>query len=53
MELKNFVLAQKNGLIYDFVIYKGKETFPDVGLSISGNSVEKLVETVPACSTFF
>ncbi|KAH8018627.1 hypothetical protein HPB51_009495 [Rhipicephalus microplus] len=51
--LKNFVLAGKDGLIYDFAIYKGKETFPDFGLGISGNSVLKLVETVPACSTLY
>ncbi|KAL3201361.1 hypothetical protein MRX96_042961 [Rhipicephalus microplus] len=51
--LKNFVLAGKDGLIYDFAIYKGKEMFPDFGLGISGNSVLKLVKTVPACSTLY
>ncbi|KAK8781011.1 hypothetical protein V5799_017648 [Amblyomma americanum] len=51
--LKNFVLAGKDGLIYDFRTYKGKDTFPDLSLGVSGNSVLALVETVPSCSTLY
>lgn len=35
--LNNLVPAGKDELIYDFAIYKGKETFPDFSLGISGN----------------
>ncbi|KAG0444772.1 hypothetical protein HPB47_013394, partial [Ixodes persulcatus] len=30
--LKSFILAGRDGLIYDFEMYKGKETFPDESL---------------------
>ncbi|XP_064464462.1 uncharacterized protein LOC135375735 [Ornithodoros turicata] len=33
--LKNLVLAGKDGVIYDFSIYKSKDTFPDFGLGVS------------------
>ncbi|KAH9375068.1 hypothetical protein HPB48_021387 [Haemaphysalis longicornis] len=51
--LKNFVLAGRDGVIYDFAIYKGRETFPDMGLGVSGNSVLALVQTVPTGSTVY
>ncbi|KAG0445728.1 hypothetical protein HPB47_015968 [Ixodes persulcatus] len=37
--LENFVLAEKDGVIYDIGIYKGRQTFPDMGLGVAGNSV--------------
>lgn len=51
--LKRFVLAGKDGVIYDFEVHKGKETFPDVGLGMAGKSVIQLSETVIPSSTLY
>ncbi|XP_029841612.2 uncharacterized protein LOC115325048 [Ixodes scapularis] len=45
--------VEMDGLIYDFVIYKGKDTFSNVDLGVSGYSVEKLFKRVPASSTLY
>jgi len=56
--LKNFVLANPNGLVLDFRIYAGKETFADVPvknekLGLGGRAVVCLTQTVPKASAIF
>ncbi|KAG0435338.1 hypothetical protein HPB47_018551 [Ixodes persulcatus] len=51
--LKSFILAGRDGLIYDFEMYKGKEAFPDASLGVAGKSVMKLSETVIKSSTLY
>lgn len=49
--LKNFVLASPDGLLHNFFIYEGANTWPDgrpnINLGVGGSSVEKLITDVP------
>ncbi|KAG0418695.1 hypothetical protein HPB47_004652 [Ixodes persulcatus] len=47
----NVVLTGKDGVIYHFGIYKGRETFPHMGPGVAGSSILALVQTVPTYST--
>lgn len=47
--LKNFILASKDGLILDFVIYQGKGTVPEDDMKtfgLGGSIVKRLVATI-------
>ena len=56
--LKNFVLANPNGLVLDFRIYAGKETFSDIStdndkLGLGGKVVVCLTQSMPKGSVVF
>ena len=60
--LKNFVCASQQGLVLDFVVYQGANSFaavpPDSNLGVGGSVVAHLVETLPVgtkiyCDRFF
>ncbi|XP_047000210.1 piggyBac transposable element-derived protein 3-like isoform X1 [Schistocerca americana] len=44
---KSFTRAGASGMMYDFEIYVGKNTYSDRGLGLSGNIVLALAETLP------
>ncbi|KAG0443457.1 hypothetical protein HPB47_014896 [Ixodes persulcatus] len=51
--LKNIVLEGNDGVIYSFGIYKGRETFSDMGFGVAGNSVLAPTQIVPTCSAVY
>lgn len=55
--LKNFVIANPDGLVLDFRIYQGKETFSDVAVNenvgLGGKAVLCLAKTIPRGTAIF
>lgn len=45
--LKNFVVAKSSGLIVDFEIYQGANTFTDTGLGLGPSIVIRLASVIP------
>ncbi|KAJ8884236.1 hypothetical protein PR048_016093 [Dryococelus australis] len=51
--IKMFAIADTSGMLYDFIIYTGKNTgIPACGLGISGDVVIKLTEHLPRNENF-
>jgi len=55
--LKNFVIANPDGLVLDFKIYQGKETFSDVAVNenvgLGGKAVLSFAKTIPRDAAIF
>ncbi|KAJ8871526.1 hypothetical protein PR048_027848 [Dryococelus australis] len=51
--IKMFAIAGTSGILYDFIIYTGKDAgIPECGLGISGDVVIKLIEHLPRNKNF-